>query len=48
MNQGIYQLVFSRVLNMVVPVSEAARSRATKAAAASVSTVNRQWYLFLY
>ena len=30
MNQGIYQLVFSRVLNMVVPVSEAARNRSHK------------------
>ena len=30
MNQGIYKLVFSRVLNMVVPVSEAARNRGGK------------------
>ena len=30
MNQGIYQLVFSRVLNMLVPVSEAGRGRGHK------------------
>lgn len=30
MNQGIYKLVFSKVLNMMVPVSEAARGHVTK------------------
>ena len=30
MNQGIYKLVYSKVLNMMVPVSEAARSNGSK------------------
>ena len=30
MNQGIYKLVYSRVLHMMVPVSEAAKGHVSK------------------
>lgn len=41
MNQGIYKLVYSKVLNMYVPASEAVRSRGAKSAKRRVRQVSQ-------
>lgn len=48
MNQGLYKLVYSKVLNAYVPVSEAARSRGSKGGKRLRKLCKQVWLLFLF
>jgi filamentous hemagglutinin len=48
MNQGIFKLVYSKVLNMYVPASEAAKTRAGKSSTKRMRRLAKQAFFLVY